>query len=93
MMDAKKVDIVAWIDRQGHVEECPKYWGDHGDCDPCSCGFSEARAALAELIEAMRGLVEVSVIASMMDMLPPSPNANGPLPRAIAILSRLGAPA
>ena len=50
----------------------------------------QARAAVAELIEAARELLAVSEMAAMLNVFPGNPNANGPLPRTRAALSRIG---
>jgi hypothetical protein len=50
--------------------------------------LEQARAAVAELIEAASDLVEISAMALQLGVIPE--NANGPLPRTIAALARCG---
>ena len=78
-----KVDVLAVMDEAARHAD--------GGASPVSGDtLRQARAAVAELIEAARELLAVSEMAAMLNVFPGNPNANGPLPRTRAALSRIG---
>ncbi len=87
-----KVDVLAVMDAAASrsQERAASIGGDSWIHQQSADAMRQARAAVAELIEAARELLAVSEMAAMLNVFPGNPNANGPLPRTRAALSRIG---
>lgn len=55
---SEKVHVISWILSKPHLESCPRFWGDPGNCN---CGKDECHKAIAELLEAATEMSRVQV--------------------------------